>query len=183
MRRGATIPSYSPACLQDGCRRRHPIFSIGRGNSLRSSRTRELASTSAASFLSACRAQPVASERVVHHPDRIRPPNCRTAAKEPGPNSNIISKWRIASRVRVSLARSAGLGWSLDSHLRLAWAMKNSMRVARCRSAQRNSTSRWVRCGSSRYPYNSSSGAISSVQNCAKARRVAPFRTIPPLGR
>ena len=166
-RRGATVPSYSPACLQDGCWRDHAIFSIGRGNSLRSSQTRELASTSAPSFLSACREQTVASERVVHHPERIRPTNCRTAAKEPGLNRNIISKWRIASRVCVSPARSAGLGWSSDSHLRLDSVMKNSERVARRQSVERNLSLRKVRREFSRYPYHSLSGAISSVQKCA----------------
>jgi hypothetical protein len=128
------------------------------------------------------------------------PPSARTATKFPSPRKcglggtpsrlkslrfkrNIIMEWLIPSRVRASPARSAGLRWSSDSHPRLDWAMKNTERVARRRSVERNLSLRRVRRESSRYPYHSLSGAISTVQNCAKARRVAPFRTIPRLGR
>lgn len=82
---------------------------------------------------------------------------------------HIIVRWRIASRVRASPARSAGLGWSSGSHLRLDWALKNTERAARRRSVERNLNSAQMRCEFLRYPYHCLSGAISSVQNCAEA--------------
>jgi hypothetical protein len=96
---------------------------------------------------------------------------------------NIIDQWPIALRVRASPVRSAGLGWSSDSHPRLDRAMKNSERVAPRQSAERNLNSRRMRREFSRYPYHSLSGVISTVQNCAKIRRGNMLMFLPPLGR
>jgi hypothetical protein len=124
-----------------------------------------------------------------HEPQRKpsrSPPSARTATKLQNPRAcglggtpsrlkslrfkrNIIMEWRIASRVRASPARSAGLGWSSDSRPKLEWAMKNSERVARPRSVGKNLNSTLMRRGFSRYPYYSLSAAISSVQNCGEA--------------
>ena len=105
------------------------------------------------------------------------PPTVRTATKTSSPmrralacrarnqsrsrfKRNIIMEWRTASRARASLVRSAGLGWVSDSRPKLEWAMKNSERVARCRSVERNLSSRLVRREFSRYPCHSLNGAF-----------------------
>jgi len=85
---------------------------------------------------------------------------------------NIIDRWPIALRVRASPVRSAGLGWSLHSHPKLDWAMKNSEQVAPRRSVERNLNSRRVRREFSRYPYHSLSGATSFDPNCADGEPV-----------
>lgn len=87
------------------------------------------------------------------------------------PDGNIIERWRIVLRARASLVQSAGLGWSLDSHLTLDWAKKSFERIARRQSVGKNLNSRKARCGFSKYPCHFLNGAISSVQNCAKAGR------------
>lgn len=87
------------------------------------------------------------------------------------PDGNIIERWRIVLRARASLVQSAGLGWSLDSHLTLDWAKKSFERIARRRSVGKNLNTSLVRRGFSKYPYHCLNGAISSVRNCAKARR------------
>ena len=130
----------------------------------------------------------------VHHPVCVRPQNSPSPRKwglggKPSSSKslrfprNIISEWRIASRVRVSPARSVGLGWSSDSHLRPGWLLKNSWRVARRRSVGRNLSLRRVRREFSSCLCRCSSGAISTVQNCAEARLGTTFKIIRPLVR
>ena len=86
---------------------------------------------------------------------------------------NIIARWPIALRVRASPVRSAGLGWSSDSHPRLDRAMKNSERVAPRQSVERNLNSSGVRREFSSYPYHSSSVATSFDLNCADGETVS----------
>jgi hypothetical protein len=87
------------------------------------------------------------------------------------PDGNIIDRWQIVLRARASLVQSAGLGWSLDSHLTLDWAKKSFERIARRQSVGKNLNTSLVRRGFSKYPCHFLNGAISSVRNCAKARR------------
>ena len=58
--------------------------------------------------------------------------------------------------------------------------MKNSERVARCRSVERNLSSTQVRRGFSSCLYHFSNGATSTVQNCAEAPRAAAAQEDSP---
>src|SRR5881398_1400138 len=87
---------------------------------------------------------------------------------------NIILKWRIALRARASLVQNVERGLSSHSQTSLDQAEKSSGRTARHRSVGKNLSSRLVRRGFSRYPY----------QTCAKARlgaRVHEGLTFKPL--
>jgi hypothetical protein len=128
----------------------------------------------------------VKRHRSVHHPRCVWPQKPQAEKGNPWSAAfaikvlrlkrDIIIRWRIASRARASPVRSAGLGWSSHTHPKLDCAMKHSEQVARCRSVERNLNSSGVRREFSRYPLHFLSGGISTVQNCAKARRSAMFR-------
>ena len=110
------------------------------------------------------------------------PPTVRTATKTSSPRRkalgcrarnpkslrlkrNIIIRWRIASRVRASPVRSAGLGWLLDSHLTVDGGEKSFERIARRRSAGKNLSSNLERLVFSKFHYHCLSAAIFFVPN------------------
>jgi len=97
------------------------------------------------------------------------------------PDGNIIERWRIVLRARASLVQSAGLGWSLDSHLTLDWAKKSFERIARRQSVGKNLNTSLATRGFSKYPYHFLNGAISTVQSCAEARLSTTFKIIRPF--
>jgi hypothetical protein len=131
--------------------------------------------------------------RSVHHPrcvwsqkpqvQRGRAWRAALAIKVLRLKRNIIIRWRIASRVRASPVRSAGLGLWFDTETKVERAGKRSEKGVPRQNVERNLNSKRMRREFSRYPYHSLSGAISTVQNCARTRRGAMFRFLPPLGR
>ena len=77
----------------------------------------------------------------------------------------IIVRWRIASRVRASPVRSAGLGWSLDNHLTLGRGEKSFERIARRQSAGKNLSSNLQKLVFSKFHCHCLSAATFFVLN------------------